>query len=101
MFHGGMVMPVPSVARRLPRVSATVPLPLCEYVTITPVAPAAVMLETVRTTLVLSDPGAIDETVYVVPDPVFVTVNPPSFDLVIVPALASLLRVTVIWVSEL
>lgn len=96
VFHGGMVMPVLSVARRLPRVSAIVPLPLWEYVTMTPVPPDVVILATVRTTLVLSEPGATEVTVYVVPNPVLVTVNPPSFGLVIVEALASLLRVTVI-----
>ena len=63
VFHGVIDFPVPSVARRLPTVSATVPFPPFVYVTATPVPPAVVILATVRTTLVLSEPGAIEETV--------------------------------------
>jgi len=62
VFQGGMVIPVLLVARTLPRVSATVPFPEWAYVTTTPAAPAPVMEAVVRTTLVLSEPGAIDET---------------------------------------
>ena len=101
VFHGGTVTPVPFVAKRFPKASAIVPFPPATYVTTTPLAPAAVILETVSTTFVVSEPGTIDETENVVPVPAFVTVNPPLFDFVIVPALASLLKMTVNCVSEL
>ena len=102
VFQGGIVMPVLLVASRLPKVSAIVPLPVAEYVTFTPIAPAEVMSDTVRTTLVLSVvEAAVEVTAYVVLPPVFVTVKPPLLDFSIVETLASLLKVTVICVSEL